>query len=338
MDAVVKQFMEPCFRPENPTTADQARKGFDVFHSIYRRAVGCNKKRAIPEAWSHSVYWPLVEHVFSANIGNDAAEREPLLEPVIALAASIPANLLPVRRNPTGSTIVAAVSVVECTDDSLSLNTSEDTRGDTREDTIENQIAGFRAKGKFTNFVVTLNLSNGREQKLKAVFSQLAAYLDRECLPVHVNQTLCPSLLSNPIGLYIDINGDSEMVNNAIVVSAWYHRMAFLRSKWFELQGKSLPEPNPGDLISVPIIRVNRHNWEVYFVRFATTGITIYGPVPIGSTDSIVQVYVLVASLRAISAWLNTKFNSGLQNWFSYAADVDGYSTTDVVGQAGRAG
>jgi hypothetical protein len=71
-------------------------------------------------------------------------------------------------------------------------------------------------------------------------------------------------------------------------------------------------------LIPVPLIVVVGHSWDMYFTVFDNAGrsITIYGPVKMGGTETILDTYALVASLKALREWIKTTFKEAMEEWF----------------------
>ncbi|KAJ8108998.1 hypothetical protein ONZ43_g6260 [Nemania bipapillata] len=222
-----------------------------------------------------------------------------------------------------------ALSIQAGTDNYASL--------DSRQDNLTAQIAAAhtRSDAKLADYVVALDVFDKREWGLKVIFDMLAyclRYCDR--VPNHINQTAYKPLAKSPIGLSIETKranpsgaGD-PLVQLGVWVAAWHKRMTFLRDTLIRY-GKNLSQEWANeDLVSVPLIQVLGHKWKMYFARFTSSNITLYDPVNIGSTESIIQIYSLTASLEAINEWIKTSFKVGLERWF-FCADVNRGGSAD---------
>lgn len=65
----------------------------------------------------------------------------------------------------------------------------------------------------------------------------------------------------------------------------------------------------------MPIIQVVGHAWQVYFAQDAGTSTNVYGPLSLGSTETIVSMYSLLSSLEAIRDWVQDVFRPGMETW-----------------------
>ena len=93
-----------------------------------------------------------------------------------------------------------------------------------------------------------------------------------------------------------------------IWTAAWHRRM-----ETFDITGqKSSPLPLP----TLPLILTYDHEWSLYFAVDHLERIDIYGPMPIGMTDNIPNIYQLLAVLRLLATWIDTEFRSWIINAF----------------------
>lgn len=99
--------------------------------------------------------------------------------------------------------------------------------------------------------------------------------------------------------------------------AAWHRRMAILREALFPLRGidEKAGTRSPR-LVTLPLVQVVGHLWQVHFAADLGSSIQIYGPMTIGSTENILETYVLLASLGALKRWVEGTFQDGMKSWF----------------------
>ncbi|KAI1753560.1 hypothetical protein F4782DRAFT_81127 [Xylaria castorea] len=68
-------------------------------------------------------------------------------------------------------------------------------------------------------------------------------------------------------------------------------------------------------LITVPVVTAAGHIWHIYLEFFDDGPITVYGPINLGSTESLLSTYTLVVSPRAIQEWIQTTFLKAMEEW-----------------------
>ncbi|KAI7772963.1 hypothetical protein LA080_012814 [Diaporthe eres] len=120
--------------------------------------------------------------------------------------------------------------------------------------------------------------------------------------------------------------------------AAWYKRMSFLRREVFatsvaplhdeqrHLQHRRLEQEKR--LVPVPLMTIMGHQWDLYFACFnAAKLITIYGPLKMGCTESILNIYFLVPSLKAVKKCIHGPFNTAMEDWFGVDARADSNCT-----------
>lgn len=137
----------------------------------------------------------------------------------------------------------------------------------------------------------------------------------------HVNQTLYPSISHSPIGLYIETKTTSvsrdPLLQLSIWVAAWHKRMTELRALRLKQHGLvGAPTPSNPRLVSVPLIVVTGHDWDAYLACDEGNSIRIRGPLRIGGTLTVLQIYALLASLTAIRDWMKTTYFKSIAEWF----------------------
>ncbi|KAI8946873.1 hypothetical protein F4801DRAFT_582979 [Xylaria longipes] len=101
----------------------------------------------------------------------------------------------------------------------------------------------------------------------------------------------------------------------------------FRNSGFGVLRGTLQADENP----STRRIRDWDIQWELYFAFFDVRSITMHGPVKLGSTDDLLNTYVLVASLRAIRKWIETTFREAMEDWFMPQAQTPATATATAT-------
>ncbi|KAI1263783.1 hypothetical protein F5Y18DRAFT_437816 [Xylariaceae sp. FL1019] len=119
-----------------------------------------------------------------------------------------------------------------------------------------------------------------------------------------------------------------------IWVAAWHKYMRRVR---FDVGLSKLPEGLPTndedndvpqeeptarcELVTVPLITIDGHKWEIYYARDEGSTIGIYGPENLGSTETLVGLYALVASLEALHRWIANDFWHRMEEWYMCSED-----------------
>lgn len=143
-----------------------------------------------------------------------------------------------------------------------------------------------------------------------------------------VSQTTYPALQACPIAVFIKTkaatDNDDPIDQLGLWAAGWHKRM---RALWWSL---SLERKAEGEedvpylrLPTIALIQAVGHDWNLYFACDQGSRVVLYGPIRIGSTDRLLSMYVLLASLQAIKEWIETEFRSEMEAWFGYGA-VDG--------------
>ncbi|KAI5919674.1 hypothetical protein F4810DRAFT_685886 [Camillea tinctor] len=201
------------------------------------------------------------------------------------------------------------------------------------------------ADSKKVDYVLVLDILDGTP--LKMVISDLiqkAAVKAQETEgilkvpPAHVNQTTYHPIRDSPIAVSIETKQDfssrDPLLQLGIWIAAWHRRMKVLYSArsldilddqfrnastsdqpTISRPPDTVPPPNPA-LVSLPLIVATGHHWQIYFACDQDVSIELYGPLTIGSTATILDVYVLLCSLQAIKEWVETIFYTAIKSWF----------------------
>ena len=294
-----------------------AEAGLSRIRHIRQQALMSAKQRRHECAWNNLIHTPLLLLAFQEPEPEPESEKSEQaavsvrLEPVMSV--SIARDSVPRVQQRFAGGDVDSQSVLAC-----SVSKSIDTNQASDLNSTQTQTNSDHRK---VDYVVVLDVSKNAPLKqtiINLILSQGA--------PAHVNQTLYPSVSDSPIGLSIEtktVSARDPLVQLGIWIAAWHKRMNDLRTsrlRQHTLLGETLTLENsvPVDprLVSVPLIVVTGHEWDVYFACDEGSTISIRGPLRIGSTSTVLQVYVLLASLRAIKEWMKTTYYKCIANWF----------------------
>ncbi|KLU90453.1 hypothetical protein MAPG_10307 [Magnaporthiopsis poae ATCC 64411] len=118
-----------------------------------------------------------------------------------------------------------------------------------------------------------------------------------------INHSAYTPLLNRPIGVSIETkntgrNLETAQVRLSLWAVAWLRRMEALGN------GARVP-------LAMPVIQVVGHIWKLSFVcDLGEHYETFEDGIAIGSTDSLVQLYKLLAVLRILIRWMDTEFRA----------------------------
>ncbi|KAL3587396.1 hypothetical protein FPOAC2_13292 [Fusarium poae] len=134
---------------------------------------------------------------------------------------------------------------------------------------------------------------------------QIIGLPDRErCL----NQTVYRPVRNDPIAMVIETKiarGDLEeaRLQLGIWVASWHQRMKMLIGAYSDKA-----------LVTLPLIIVMEHKWRLLFACDKKDQIVILQDLEIGSTDNLMGLYTIVATLRVIGAWMQDTYMSWLED------------------------
>ncbi|KAI0195450.1 hypothetical protein F4808DRAFT_329889 [Astrocystis sublimbata] len=133
----------------------------------------------------------------------------------------------------------------------------------------------------------------------------------------HVNQTVYQPIRNSPIAVSIETKGPKPSGDSfyqlSIWVTAWHIRLYHLRAHLNHFP----------PLVTLPMIEINGHDWELWFACDRQTHIDICGPIKIGNTCRIVSTYALIRSLQAIHEWVKTESHAEMRAWFNVGLPSD---------------
>lgn len=297
------------FRPPNPADNGKAMAVLASVYTIKHRATEAQVYQRNESAWNNMVHSPLLYLVFSSDVKVDAtfladihnttqsAAIHVRAEPV--MSASIAGDSIPLlrRSSSSNSTELACSVSIE------SLLVSERSLTDSNL-----SLSMMRSRGVKVDYVLAVEFPE--DTLLRKTIKEA---IQDSPLP-HVNQTAYLPLTESPIAVSIETKTDTSahdpLIQLGIWTGAWYKHMYDLRE---HLAG---PGPKPR-LVSVPLIQVVGHQWQVYFAQDMGESIIIHGPIPLGSTANILSIYGLLASLEAVKQWVEGAFCTGLEAWLT---------------------
>ncbi|KAH6630025.1 hypothetical protein B0J18DRAFT_474646 [Chaetomium sp. MPI-SDFR-AT-0129] len=176
-------------------------------------------------------------------------------------------------------------------------------------------ITGEVAKGKMVDFVLAPNLGSGSKLDI-AIQNKLIELAKQRrssgSVSAHlcVNQTDYPPLMRSPVAVTIETNVaganlEEGRLQLGIWIAAWHRRM------------EALGVGKPGSqLPTLPLILTHDHEWSLYFAVDRLDKIEVFGPMQIGMTDNLPNIYQLLTVLGFLGAWIDTTFCSWVINAF----------------------
>ncbi|AEO60307.1 hypothetical protein MYCTH_116679 [Thermothelomyces thermophilus ATCC 42464] len=178
-------------------------------------------------------------------------------------------------------------------------------------------ITGEVAEGKMVDFVLAPDL--GSESELDIAIQNKLVELAKQMkssglvsAQLCINQTDYPPLTRSPAAVTIEtkVTGASleeGRLQLGVWIAAWHSRM--------EMLGVGGGKPGP-QLPTLPLVLTHDHVWSLYFAVDRLDKIEVFGPMHIGMTDNLPNIYQLLTVLRLLGAWIDTTFRSWVINAF----------------------
>ncbi|EAQ87143.1 hypothetical protein CHGG_03762 [Chaetomium globosum CBS 148.51] len=172
-------------------------------------------------------------------------------------------------------------------------------------------VTGEVAEGKVVDFVLAPNLDSESELDF-AIQNKLVAQA-KQMKPsgfasghLYVNQPDYHPLVRAPtaVTMVAKVAGASleeGQLQLGIWTAAWHRRMETLGIGGGKL-GPQLP--------TLPLILTHDHEWSLYFAVDRLNKIEVFGPIQIGMTDTLRNIYKLLTVLGFLGAWIDTTFRS----------------------------
>ncbi|KAK4119361.1 hypothetical protein N657DRAFT_581839 [Parathielavia appendiculata] len=178
-------------------------------------------------------------------------------------------------------------------------------------------ITGEVAEGKMVDFVLAPDL--GSESQFDSAIQNKLVELAKPMkssglISAHlcVNQTDYPPLMRSPAAVTMETKAAGASLEEGrlqlgIWTAAWHKRM--------ETLGVGGGKPGP-QLPTLPLILTHDHEWSLYFAVDRLDKIDVFGPMQIGMTDNLLNIYQLLTVLGFLGTWIDTTFRSWVINAF----------------------
>ncbi|KAI0405862.1 hypothetical protein F4802DRAFT_560995 [Xylaria palmicola] len=273
-------------------------------------------------SWNNFVHTPLLKKVFASSQyagfgGGGSIHQDPRARVVGVMSAPILGDYIPcVLPHPPVTEPATENDLVSLSQGVPALSVSEP---------YTNPLFGLdapklvqtRTNSKKVNYVLALDLGDTPLLKVLKFYLHNDAVMRYLSAP-HINQTLYPTLSYSPIACSIETKvataTHDPLLQLGIWVAAWHKRMKCLR-EYLISEATILQPKNSERIPSTLLIEVVNHNWQLYFACDQGQSINVYGPLTIGSTENLVDAYMLYASLSIIKDWIQTTFYEGMQKW-----------------------
>ncbi|KAI8627297.1 hypothetical protein F5Y19DRAFT_174772 [Xylariaceae sp. FL1651] len=286
---------------------------------IRRQAMTSIQRQRHECGWNSRVHAPLLELAFESDSDSDDDSdvdsgwtRSFRVE--AAMSASISRESIPRlgRLYSGGDLGASSVSGTSVSEDSITGQSIS------QSDTSTTRPNNDNRKVDYVVVVDVIKQAHLRETILELILSAW------DGSPAHVNQTTYPAISESLIATSIETKTVSSsrdpLLQLAIWVAAWHQRMYQLRSKRIQ-QVTSCQEDLK--LVSVPLISVTNHDWDLYLACDEGDSIWIRGPLRIGSTATDLQLHALFGSLKIVRKWIRRTFYRSMCDWFVCKADRD---------------
>lgn len=341
IEAAENQPLPPhCFRKPDP--GGPSRQTLATLAGLCRiteAAKTSRKLRRYEDAWNSLVQTPLLDLVFGSQ-PLEARKQEQQqtvsvrFEPV--MSATISYQWIPrlnrglvsqeVKQQSNLSDLACSVTAGSAVSSEASSDVS-----------VPKDLLHTRTDSKKVDYVLVLDIADGTP--LKTIISDLIlkAALHPNSPPPHVNQTTYHPIRDSPIAVSIETKQDyssrDPLLQLGIWVAAWHRRMwslysarglalldeQFRNASTSDQQPSSEPQcavPTRPKMVSLPLVVVTGHEWQIYFACDRDTSIDVYGPLSMGSTATLLDAYVLLSCLLRLKEWIETTFYQALKDWF----------------------
>ncbi|KAI0865113.1 hypothetical protein F4860DRAFT_527838 [Xylaria cubensis] len=288
---------------------------------IQRAAIYLKSNNAHECGWSSGVNEPLLRHVFDnekmtvINVSTATMEGDSVPGGLMndeEVEDSVPGGLMNDEEveDAPAAMFEPAVSLFSVSSDASTSTTSQAATHQT----------------KIVDLVLVLKLPES--SNLQKKITKLIYRVDKICRH-HVNQTSYECVQKSVIALSVkarrEFSGVDPLIQLGVWTAAWHKRMTFLRGCVLNAHTPNLDKGEQDKLlIPVPFITTVGPRWSLYFAFFESDSIRLRGPIITTVTTNIVNMYVLVAWLRAVKRWIEEIFMRALHNWFIVPEEDDG--------------
>ncbi|KAL8988551.1 MAG: hypothetical protein Q9177_002393 [Variospora cf. flavescens] len=175
------------------------------------------------------------------------------------------------------------------------------------------KVPGLSAKNKLVDFAIIV-----RPQ----VSSVLDGAVKMKCAsmpPKSINQTDASYVRNKPIAISMEVkrpagNEDIAVVELQTWVTAHYKMLKVLLD--------SNDAPGTFELPILPLVQVQGHTWNLWIAEYKETEdqIIIHRKISLGSTDEVVGIYQLIASVQRLAQWVAEEYQPW---WIKAVLGVD---------------
>lgn len=303
-------FAPSCFRKSGgPDDAAGAGAMLKALRRICQEAEESKTLERHETGWNNVVHTPLLCLVFKPQPPTSVSVR---VEPVMKV--TIVGDSIPRLRQDDSSNGPSSEFALSATASDTSSWSDADSQDGYQ---VDPAVLHSRSGVKRVDYVLCMALPDG---PLKTAISELVILtMMKDGGYMHVNQTAYAPLKKDLVAVSIETkaerSSDDPLVQLGIWTASWHRRLCYLRHEAQRRYGLGLLQRR---LVTVLLIQVVEHEWYLYFACFGVSSITMYGPMRMGSTETLLETYALVASLQAIREWVQTTFFSAMEEWFLY--------------------
>ncbi|KAI0872194.1 hypothetical protein GGS24DRAFT_468601 [Hypoxylon argillaceum] len=307
------------------TATERARVELALLRRVHRQASLSKTYQRNECGWTAKVYNPLLEHVFKGDVRPEAVMTATMQGDSIPRQVSVKVDAGKSNDQLDGIDTLSDFCVTITASSTSSASSARRANGGQSRNLAHIQS---RDDVKIVDYVLVLDLP--KNSALQETISTLITQVSEGGGRRHVNQTAYPSIEDSVVAVSIAIQTELSAIDPLLQLgvwaAAWYKRMWFLRRELFatkvaDIQDEQLllhlrQQEQQKRLITVPLLTVVGHQWDMYFAVFDTASIKIHGPMKLGNTDTLLDVYSLVGSLRAVEEWIRTTFKAAMDSWF----------------------
>ncbi|KAI0146892.1 hypothetical protein GGR57DRAFT_285745 [Xylariaceae sp. FL1272] len=324
------------YRGKSTANADRLHESLrDILHE----AEVAVKNEYHETGWNHAVHTPLLKLVYSSTEPEEGFTLPPQVPSpsfrsdrfanarvVFTMSATIYKEYAPRKRiQPTAGFVTRSIPPLSLPQPythaaiGAAGSIAESTLSTTGRSEIEiDGVTYNRSDSKKVDYALVVDIKDNAPLRkvMNFVWNEC---LYRDLLP-HINQSLYTPLQLSPIACSIDTKKELNLANPLVQlgtwVAAWYKRMRILRNYLLDTVEELPKQTQDARLPTTLLVHVVNDDWRLYFVCDRGTYIDVCGPLDIGSTSDMMNIYILLTSLEAIKDWIETIFRQGLEQWF----------------------
>ncbi|KAH7176276.1 hypothetical protein EDB81DRAFT_34278 [Dactylonectria macrodidyma] len=218
----------------------------------------------------------------------------------------------------------------------VSFSGSSDTRCEIN---VPTELRHTKTNTNIVDYAVALQLA--KDDTLHGVLQDLT---NEECaraksrgvsISPYVNQTAYTAVRDSLIAASIEVNWDGTPLGDpseqlGIWIAAFHNRMKALRLLRLSLLDRDNATPSQHEdedlatgplLVSLHLIVITGAQWDVFYAADYGTSIEVFGPFALGRTDTVLDVFTLLASLKAVGKWVEGTFYKSMREWFMCTED-----------------